>query len=296
MKKNYFFAGLLLFSAGILAFQNEGVQLTDSSVVSFKKHAKFSGGGQAGLTGAPGENNCTQCHAGSTLDGSAENDFNITTMALQPVTSYTPGDTYIVSLDLVSDPSRKGFSATALDGTNSMAGTLTGSGLGGTQDFASGGREYVSHTSSSNTNATQVWAWNWTAPATNVGDITFYVAANSANDDGATSGDVIYLSEHVIGSIASIDENQIAAKSFTAGYSVDGHKVIMDFTSLSAGEMFFNLVDMNGKSVYTKTLSTALVGTNKQTVTLPGNVENGMYIATMFVGNKAMSANILVQK
>lgn len=290
MKKNYLILGLAAVSMGFFAFQNDS-QMQISQ--------KFSGGLNQGVTGAPGEANnqaCTMCHSGTIQNGDQENVFVVVNASLQPVTSYNPGDVYTVSIDMASDPAKKGFSATALDGTDAMAGSFTGSGILGTQDFSTLGRDYVSHTSTSNTNSTQLWGWTWTAPATNVGDVTFYVASNSANDDGSTSGDVIYLSQHVIGSVANVNEEDIIETSFNAGYNVEANKVVVDFTSLTSGDMFFNLVDMQGKSVFTKSMSNSLVGTNKHSVMLPSTIDNGMYVVHFFVGNKAMSSNILVQK
>jgi hypothetical protein len=290
MKKNYLFIGLAAVSMGIFAFQN------DSQMQISKK---FSGGVNAGLAGAPGEANnlaCTMCHTGSTLDGTAENAVVIVNAQFQPVTSYNPGDTYTVSVQMNSDPAKKGFSATALDGTDAMAGAFTGSGIGGTQDYQDLSRDYVSHTSTSNTSATTIWAWTWTAPATNVGDVTFYVGTNAANDDGATSGDMIYLSQHVIGSVADVNEEELSLNSFSAGYNPTSNEVTVDFTSLTSGLMSFNMVDMNGKSVYSKTMLEATIGENEHTVALPSSIEGGMYVVNFFVGNNPMSAKVLVQK
>jgi hypothetical protein len=39
-----------------------------------------------------------------------------------------------------------------------------------------------------------------------------------------------------------------------------------------------------------------MIGTNKQMVSLPSEIENGIYAVHFFVGNRAMSANVLVQK
>src|SRR6185369_13678069 len=36
------------------------------------------------------------------------------------------------------------------------------------------------------------WTFDWTAPSTDVGPVTFYAAGNQANNDGNTSGDFIY--------------------------------------------------------------------------------------------------------
>lgn len=292
MKKNYLFIGLAAVSMGFFAFQND----TQMQVIQ-----KNSGGLAQGRAGAPGETvndvACTQCHSGQTLNGDQENAFTIVNQStLQPITSYTPGETYTVSVDMNSDPAKKGFSATALDGSDNMAGSFTGDSFGGTQDFQDLGRDYVSHTGASNTNAQIIWFWDWTAPATNVGDVTFYVATNAANDDGGTSGDMIYLSQHVIGSFASVDEEDVALNSFNAGYNPTTNAVTVDFSSLTSEGMSFNLVDMNGKSVFYKTLLDSQVGVNEYTISLPSSVENGMYVVHYFVGNNPMSAKILVQK
>jgi len=297
MNKNYFFIGLAAVSMGIFAFQNDAQMKVESGVTSALKH-KFSGGVNQALTGAPGESAqaCTQCHAGSTLDGTTENSLTVLNAQFQPVTSYNAGETYTVSIQMTSNPTKKGFNATALDPTNTMAGSFTGSGIGGTVDFSTGGRDYVTHTSSSNTDAQTAWLWTWTAPATNVGDVTFYVATNLANDNGQNTGDMIYLSQHVFGSVSGVSEEAAFDHSFNAGYNPTTNSVVVDFTSLTADVMSFNLVDMNGKSVYTKSMSDALVGTNKHTIALPSSIKNGMYVVNFFVGNNPMSTNILVQK
>lgn len=294
MKKNYVFAGLLAISFGFVAFQNDSQIKIEKFVAS--KHLLQNGGGQAALTGAPSEQNCTACHIGSTLNGATENVFQVVNSQFQPVTTYNPGDTYTVTLSMASSPAKKGFSATALGSSNTMAGSFTGSGIGGTQDFTGGSRKYVSHTASSNTSSNSLWAWTWTAPASNVGTVTFYVATNSANNDNTNGGDMIYLSQHQLSSFASVDEQEADKLNFTAGYAPESNTVVLNFSSLTSEDMFFNLVDMNGKSVYTKSLSESFIGTNKQTIALPSEVKNGMYSATLFVGNKPMSANIMVQK
>ncbi|MFK7787735.1 MAG: choice-of-anchor V domain-containing protein [Crocinitomicaceae bacterium] len=291
MKKNYILTSLALVSLGFFAFQHT---TSETSVVEkFNKEHLFSSGGQSGVTGAPGENDCTQCHSGSFQDGSTENSFLLFNASLQVVSSYTPGDTYTATLQLASAPSKSGFSSTTLDGTDNMAGTLIGTAIGGTQNFSSGGRDYVSHTVASNGNPD--WAWTWEAPATDVGDITFYISSNVTNDDGATSGDVIYVSTNTVGSTASIGE-EIHDPKFVAGYNAATSKLVVDFNSLRVGEMHLNLVDMNGRSAFTYDLGQSEIGENNESITLPSDLGEGMYVVNFFVGNKGMSANILVKK
>lgn len=283
---------MALASLGFFAFQHA---TTETSVVEkFNKEHLFSAGGQSGLTGAPGENNCTQCHSGNVLAGDSENSFALLD-GTTPVTSYAPGSTYTATLQLTSSPSKSGFSSTTLDGSDNMAGSLIGAGIGGTQNFASGGRDYVSHTATSTTGSGQ-YAWSWVAPATDVGSVTFYIASNVTNDNGGTSGDMIYVSTHTIGSTASIDENEAHDPKFVAGYNATTNKLVVDFNSLAIGEMHLNLIDMNGRSVFTYNLGQSELGENTETLTLPSELGEGMYVVHFFVGNKAMTANILVKK
>lgn len=295
MKRNYILPCLAIASMGFFAFQ---ATTDDNAIVkNFTKSHILPEGGQSGLTGAPGEINCTQCHNGTTQDGSVQNAFVLVDATFAPVTSYIPGATYTASVQLVSDPFKKGFSSVALDGTDSNAGSFTGDiGIGGTQDFSAGGRDYVSHTITSNTSAQSIWAWTWTAPATSVGDVTFYVASNETNDSGTTAGDIIYLSTHVITDANASVPESMAETSFTAGYNSASNKVMIDFASLASGDMHFNLVDMNGRSVFVYDLGLSEIGSNTESVTLPSHIKDGIYVVHFFVGNKAMSANIMVKR
>lgn len=294
MKKSYFFLpALAVASVGFFAFQNSG----DHSVIeSYTKSHRNAAGNIAGRTGAPGETSCTQCHAGTAQDGATENQVSFLD-GTTPVTSYVPGNTYVVSLQMASNPAKKGFSAVALDLTEANAGSFTGNGLGGTQDYTSGTRHYVSHTSTSNTDAVTLWAWQWTAPATNVGDVVFYVASNAANNDSGPGGDMIYVSQHIINaSSASITELANEESNFQAGYNVANHKVEVDFTYLSSGDMHMNLLDMSGRSVYNYSMGNSEIGENHESIALPDDLKNGIYVVHFFVGNKAMSAKIMVRR
>lgn len=292
MTKNYMLTSLAIASIGFFAFQK--AELETGVVEKFNKEHLFSSGGQSGLTGAPGEGNCTSCHSGTVQNGATQNTVTILNGST-PVTAYTPGATYTVTLQLASSPAKSGFSATSLDGTNVKAGSLIGAGIGGTQNFSAAGRDYVSHTSASNT--TTLWAWSWVAPATNVGPVTFYVASNESNNNGQNSGDQIYVSQHVINpsGTSSIEETSNEV-NFSAGYNATSNKLAINFDYLAVGDMYLNLVDMNGRSVFTYNLGTSEVGSNKETIALPASLTEGMYVVHFFVGNKAMSANILVKK
>jgi FG-GAP-like repeat/Reeler domain/FG-GAP repeat len=159
-----------------------------------KTHASISGP-PAARTSAPGELNCTDCHNAATGAG----QFMITAP-----TTYTPGQTYSIQVrHTTSDTTRKrwGFEMTSL-GTGGMAGSFTNvNATTQLKSSASNGRTYIEHTTAGNyQNQTggAVWSFNWTAPATNVGAVTFYAAGIQANNDGSESGDQTYLKTAII--------------------------------------------------------------------------------------------------
>ena len=255
---------------------------------------RFSSAGPAGKTGAPGEGNCTNCHAGSTQDGSSVNLLTVEDGAT-PVTSYIPGTTYSVSLVLNDQNIKEGFSATVLDGTNTMAGSFPGSGLTGTSVSTFNARDYATHTNASNTNSNVEWVWDWTAPASDVGTVTFYVASNIANGNGTSSGDVIYLSQHDISAdpSAELAENEIT--NTTIGYNSSKNTVVIDYECSNIDDVYINIVDLNGRSVFTKGNMESKIGTDHKEIKLPNDLRSGIYVVNFFIGNTPSSQKIYIQ-
>jgi uncharacterized repeat protein (TIGR01451 family) len=116
--------------------------------------------------------------------------------------TYVPGHTYPVTVTHTNaDPTRLrwGFELTVLDNaSDEKAGELQGID-GTTQVLNNAGpgsaRQYIEHTAVGTFVGQQngaSWTFNWTAPSTDVGPVTFYAAGNQANNDGNTSGDYIY--------------------------------------------------------------------------------------------------------
>ena len=266
------------------------------NAVSFEKynystaHLKNGAGSPVGKTGAPGETSCTSCHSGSAQSGAGENAFVLFNASATPVTGYVPGQSYAVSVSMNSNPSKKGFQATALDINGNMAGTFT---AGLNTSISGTTKKYANHKSTSNNAATTAWLWAWTAPSTNVGDVTFYLATNKANGNNTNSGDVIYLSQHIIGSTAGIDE-EIVNNNLVIGSNPEKDQIQMGFDALSSESLFFNLVDATGKSVFTKDLGITSIGKNKHAIQLPNELKSGVYFVHLFIGNKAIDKKIIL--
>jgi len=156
----------------------------------------FSAGPPAGYTGAPQEEPeaCAECHVPP--------DAGTGTINITAPQTYVPGQTYPITvthqnIDLTR--LRWGFQLTVLDtASDEKAGDLQSiNGLTQVLNNAGPGsaRQYIEHTSAGTFVGQQngaTWTFNWTAPATDVGPVTFYAAGNQANNDGNTSGDYIY--------------------------------------------------------------------------------------------------------
>lgn len=150
-------------------------------------HATIAGP-PTGRTGAPGESTCTTCH----FDNPGNGHLTITAPA-----NYVPGQTYQIQVvHTATDTTRKawGFELTSLAG-NVSAGTLVVT-SSTTRLRTGSGRNYLEH-GSTGTFANQTggasWSMNWTAPATDVGPVTFYAAGIQGDNDGSEDGDQTYL-------------------------------------------------------------------------------------------------------
>jgi len=156
-------------------------------------------GSPGGKTGSPGDGGatCTQCHAGAAVpaDGWITSDI--------PELGYVVGETYtITATGTHAGVGRFGFELTAEDESGNKVGSFN---VINTETQLSNGGASVTHTSSgiNPDGDSKTWTMEWTAPDSDLGVISFYAAFNAANNNGGTSGDVIYTS------MMSVDESSV---------------------------------------------------------------------------------------
>jgi hypothetical protein len=272
----------------LISFQH----VTNGSIESYHNLPHNSGGAGAGRTGAPGEQNCTACHAGTAQDGANENILTVLSGST-PVTSYTPGQQYTVALVLASNPAKKGFQATALTGTNTMAGNFTGQ--AGNTSINGTTKKYANHTSTSNTSSSLSWTWTWTAPASGTGNVTFYVAANKANNNGNDNGDAIYLSQHIFSeaSSAGIEDNKTEALQIY--FNGNSNSLHANFDALSVSATSLKIIDLSGKVVFSTNMGSSEIGKNTKEIQLNKSLKSGTYVVTLEIGRKVYSKKIVVE-
>ena len=157
-------------------------------------------------TGAPGDLTCaiSGCHLGTPVNGGGGNVVLSSTAG----TTYTPGQQQTITIT-INDSAAKiyGFQMSARIDSSPVLGQAGDFTAGNQQivlcdlgDLKPNGKpcpadesvEFIEHSLPFQTNKINV---TWTAPSTNVGTITFYLAANAANGDGTELGDHIYTTQ-----------------------------------------------------------------------------------------------------
>ncbi|MBK8923464.1 MAG: hypothetical protein IPM81_18525 [Saprospirales bacterium] len=153
-----------------------------------------------GHAGAPGETSCTGCHGGTANTGPGSLTLTLGDTTLL----YSPGETFDATVVMKQAGRDKfGFVGLALkDAGNTTIGTFTIDDMVRTRTFNDGPRKYVSHTpcgADAVPPDSLSWTFHWKAPATNVGNITLYLAGLVANHNHALSGDDTYtLTVHLV--------------------------------------------------------------------------------------------------
>ncbi len=212
---------LILLPAILAGFL--GFLLSDTSLHQ-PVHA-FSSGPPAGYTGAPSEEPeaCAECHVPPEA-GTGQ-------ISISAPQTYIPGQTFQITVTHTNaDPTRLrwGFQLTALDPSDEKAGNLqsTDAFTQILNDAGPGGaRQYIEHTLAGTFAGQQngaTWTFNWTAPPTDVGVITFYAAGNHANNDGNTSGDHIYRTFVASAPASSTPDFAISASPSTRAITPGG--------------------------------------------------------------------------
>lgn len=143
-----------------------------------------------GRTGSPwdGGQTCaaTGCHSGPATAKTGWITSNV------PPTGYVPGTVYTITATITQTGITKfGFQISP----QYASGNLMGSLIAGTGTQLVGSGEYITHTSAGTSGSSpKSWTFDWTAPTSGTGTVTFYGAFNAANGDGSNTGDVIYTS------------------------------------------------------------------------------------------------------
>ena len=151
-------------------------------------------------SGSPGDGaDCSACHSGSVTTNNAWLTTNI------PSNGYIAGQTYTLSITTSGGAAatKKGFSIACENSSNTDVGTFLVTDATNTVFFM----DHVSQTATGN--GMTSWSFDWTAPASGSGEITFY---SSCVYDGYSGG--------VVNSSASFVEATTGINDFAIDYQI----------------------------------------------------------------------------
>lgn len=243
--------------------------------LSEKFHAPKANGVAPSKTGAPGENNCTQCHSGTVQSGNGVNNISFS-----GGTTYVPGSTYTMNVDITGASSKNGFQIVALDGNDNQAGSWSVTNASTTTTQSNMGRSYINHTGAGT--SLNSWGFDWDAPSSDVGDVTFYLATNVTNSNNSSSGDMIYISQFTIQSETSngISYLDRLNESFTVTKQDLEYTLNLDLEN--SANVTVNAFSLDGKHLYSRNHGRLNAGL--QNLTANFNY-NGLIIWNVFVDN-----------
>ena len=282
---------ILYFAFTILIGFKVLLSFVDTSLTQIEEYEMnsylndFSANPPTGKTGAPGESTCTDCHNGSILSA-----IGTITMSFSDVDDmYVPGQSYSIGLSIGSG-AKNGFQMTILDGNLQKAGNF----INGTNTSIAlaGGREYIRHSASSGITNFQ---FQWTAPATEKGDLRAYFSFNKSNNGGSTSGDKIYVGSFEINSSVpvSVNEQEANAKSLKVFWDDINQVFHIDYRLLEPAKLMVNVQTLDGKLVQSTTLG--LKDPGQYNEVLATNIrKKGLYIVSVFVDNTIYNQKMML--
>lgn len=147
-------------------------------------------------TGAPFDaGSCRSCHASGTPAPTVLLLANSDTVDGQ--FTYQPGGPALNMELIMTHPTAQvgGYEltvATLPPGNDAAPANAFSASSGSTILSGVGGRRYLAHSGAKSFVSNEVrWSFTWTPPATDIGTLRWYIAANAANGDGSTSGDAV---------------------------------------------------------------------------------------------------------
>jgi hypothetical protein len=184
--------GIVLSLASIVAILSMSLDIHESKGIS-------------GLTGSPDEDNCSSnCHVDYPLN-SGGGSVLISSPTLEAKNwKYVPGQTYKIDITITKTGAKNfGFGFEALNSNNEDAGSIIVTDSLKTQlQKAFNDRTNIMHKNKVGIAAnTFTYTFNWQAPTTDIGTVTFYAASNASNNDGTLQGDYIYTTTKEITSL-----------------------------------------------------------------------------------------------
>ncbi|MEI7801532.1 MAG: choice-of-anchor V domain-containing protein [Bacteroidota bacterium] len=276
MKKNH----ILTLSVAMILF----TALTLISIQGSTHHTNPDWGN----TGAPSETTCgkSSCHNNTPNSGAGTLSITFDSQF------YIPGNTYLVTVATdESGMSRFGFEINCLDASNIKSGTAALINTSNTSfNNITLNRWYVGHNAA---NSLKTWTFNWTAPATNAGNLTFYAASLCANNSGTSAGDHCYTTSAIFQPQPSAVSTLINSENnFQLVQNPVADKIVVNYNNTESGNTIIRLLDMSGRVISVLLNEEQNPGAHASTFLSPNT--SGLYLLDYSNGNNHEVKKVIV--
>ncbi|MBC7382190.1 MAG: T9SS type A sorting domain-containing protein [Bacteroidia bacterium] len=265
------------------------------AIFNITQVASYSTGPNAGYTSAPGESNCTSCHSGTPVN--PVNGGSVAITITGNPASYTPGQTYEVNVTVAfTGRSRFGFALSAKKTGGIAAGTLATN--GNTNVRLGSGNSYMTHTSNGTLGNTdsKVFKFNWVAPVTNAGTVTFYASGMAANGTGGDGGDFVYttnLNFPSSGTTSLFEPKSL--NSFNIYPNPATETLQVQLAVKEDTKAVFSIIDLNGKDIQILSNQILTKGANTPTFNIGNYNLKGIYLLKIELGDDVQFKKICIE-
>lgn len=250
----------------------------------------------------PGNKTCNNCHSGIINSGTALVDMQLDGAE----TNYIPGKVYTFTISIKKTGMQvAGFQFIALQNNNTSVspGTITLTDAAKTQRVDQNNphvhgscgmlqKVWVEHTLAgtySNPQGENVWSFQWQAPATDVGGITFYLAALEANNDSENDGDATYTRSVTTSVITGLSELENLETYSQAYYNIYQKSIVVSSEKQSLKKI--EILSIQGERVFSKNLVPE-ESNNLQINTQ--HIANGLYLIVLHSENQSIVKKIII--
>jgi hypothetical protein len=256
----------------------------------------------AGTSGDPITN--SSCAAGGCHPSPAvtptSSDLALTIGTGTPTTSlnssfkYAGSEIYNINFGITSFTGRYGFQMVALDASNNQAGTFAATNAATTKRVTSvgtGTREYMGHL---NANATKNWTFRWTSPATTTGNVTFYYAFVTADNNNQSSGDVVYKGSVTISpeSASAIEPIDTKLSNLSIMPNPVNNQFAVSFDLLETNKVSAQLYSIDGRLVQ-ELMNEQLPAGNCSKSFDANELNAGIYLVKLNIGQSSVTKKIV---
>jgi hypothetical protein len=262
---------------------------------------KTKNDGLEGRTGSPNETTCntTNCHTGNTVNAVGGSIvINAPTLINN---QYFPGATYPIQVTVSrTNVTKYGFGFEALRSTGANGGTITVTNAVTTQIktavVVGNARTNIVHRNGAGIGTGSfTFSFNWTAPATNVGNITFYAAGNASNAGNNSSGDYIYTTTKVLTpSLVGITENNLNLSGITVFSNPVTENLKFKFDMDKSAHVVIELLNLTGQKVQLILDSNLNQGTHNFDEPFSDDIQNGVYLLQISTNGQSNSKRVVV--